>query len=161
MSGCSTYHWLCQTGVARMSRLREYSMGTFCACMTHICMLGDQGHAPAMKIFVNYILWDRLFVATNTILSILPVCYMKLTITHANNWSLTFTLFLPGHQQIYAGIGSGVAMSLVSKGKSSLRIRCGLYAVILHPAKSSVVLAYPVIVHICNKLIQVLHRLLM
>ena len=91
------------SGVARMSKLREYSMGTLCACITHICMLGDQGHAPAMKIFVNYILWDRLFVATNTILSILPVCYMKLTITHANNWSLTFTLFLPGHRQILCG----------------------------------------------------------
>ena len=35
------------SGVARMSKLRGHSMGTFSACV----LLGELGHASAMKIF--------------------------------------------------------------------------------------------------------------
>ena len=38
------------SGVARMRKLCGDSVHTFSACVT-LCLLGELGHAPAMKIF--------------------------------------------------------------------------------------------------------------
>ena len=63
-----------------------------CVCNTHL--LGELGHTPAMNFFLtlyNLRLLLRLFLATNTILSVLPVCLLHVhmnAITHANITSL-------------------------------------------------------------------------
>ena len=93
------------SGIARMSKLHGHSMGTFSAYVTHQ-LLGELGHTPTMKIFCkSYTLRSllRLFLATNSILSVLPVCslhvHMKVIVL-ANNWSLTlaFHIIFTGHK---------------------------------------------------------------
>ena len=79
-------------------------------CNMHL--LGELGHAPAMKVFsVLYTLRSLLrpFLTTNTIVSVLSVCslhvHMK-TITHANKWSLILAfhmLIYPGTSEFYMG----------------------------------------------------------
>ena len=49
------------SGVARMSKLRGHTMGTCTQCMRDTHLLGDLGHAPAMKkIFELYTLRSLL-----------------------------------------------------------------------------------------------------
>ena len=95
---CGGHRHLTYSGIARMSKLRGHSMGTFSVPNTHL--LGELGHTPAMKIFVKlYTLKSllRLLLATNTILSVLPVCSLHIhmkVIAHANNWSLTLAFHI-------------------------------------------------------------------
>ena len=61
-------------------------------CVHNTHLLEEQGHTPTMKIFGNYTLrlLLRPFLATNSTLSVLPVCSLHLhmkAITRANNWS--------------------------------------------------------------------------
>ena len=63
-----------------------------CACNSHL--LGKLGHTPAMKMFWNYTLL-RWFLATNTILLVLPACSHHVAIGHANNnWSLSLAFHI-------------------------------------------------------------------
>ena len=52
-----TTQWFTQpiSSVARMSKLRGHSMGTL------LHLLGDLGHAPAMKHFKNHTPWDHFW----------------------------------------------------------------------------------------------------
>ena len=69
-----------------------------CTYNTHLLeKLGHLCHKNVLKLYIT--LWDHLrpFLATNTILSLLPVwsldVHMK-AITHANNWSLTLAFHI-------------------------------------------------------------------
>ena len=70
-------------------------------CMRNTHLLVEPGHGPAIKIFELYTLRSllRSLLATNTIISVLPVCsfhdHMK-AIAHANicqHFTLVFTFF--------------------------------------------------------------------
>ena len=84
------------SGVARMSKLCGDSVHTFSACVT-LCLLGELGHAPAMKIFLHSQISSAAVFATNTILSVLPVCSLHVhmeAIAHANDWLLTLAFYI-------------------------------------------------------------------
>ena len=66
-------------------------------CARNMHLLGKLGHAPAMKIFITLTSLLRMFLATNTIVLVLPVCslhvHMK-EIAYANNLSLTLAFHI-------------------------------------------------------------------
>ena len=78
-------------------------------CNTHL--LGNLGHAPAMKLYTLKNLLT-LFLATNTIHSVLPACSlyvrMKLAIAHANKYDMYIHVCsgvaTPGHTRACAYI---------------------------------------------------------
>ena len=94
------------SGIARMSKLCGHCMGTFSARVnTHLLVFEN-----FLRLYTPRSLL-RPFLATNTILSVLPVCslhvHMKV-IAHANNWSFTLAFHIFYNSEFSVGTGPGM-----------------------------------------------------